>query len=176
MTDSDRKTSGIDYPVFSEAAPPDLAVFDTEYRVVQAMRRIAGESPETKPADPSLMRGLLASANGAVAFDVPLEALLRHVKDLGGSRNNPDLIPVTMIAWKAVAGRRFCGVERILLEWDSGLCFEDNVLSNAYMEQADLAVPRLLRGRFFPVAAVGKGDYVKTLRKVFAEQFGYTLL
>lgn len=181
MTHSDRKnwTVGIDYPVFSEAAPPDtdLAVFDTEYRLVQAMKRIAGESHGGRePADPSFMRELLASANGAAAFDVSLETLLSHIKDLGGNGNDPDLIPVTMIAWKPVAGRVFCGVERIFLKWDDELCFEDNVLCNAFMEQAGVTVPRLLRGRFCPVAAVGKGDYVKTLRRVFAEQFGYALL
>lgn len=170
---------GIGYPVFSEAVPPgaDLAVFDTEYRVVQAMKRMTGKSSGGKrPADPSFMRELLASANGAVAFDIPLEVLLNHVKDLGDNYNSRDLIPATMIVWKEVAGRLFCGVERIFLNWDNGLCFEENVLSNAYLEHSATAVPRLLQGRFRPVAAVGKGDYVKTLRNVFEEQFGYTLL
>ena len=181
MTDSNRENGTVDigYPVFSEAAPPgtDLAVFDTEYRVVQAMRRIAWKSSEgRRPADPSFMRKLLASANGAVAFDVSLEILLNHVKDLSDHDNRPDLIPATAIAWKESTGRLFCSVERIFLNWDDGLRFEENVLFNAYMEHSATTVPRLLQGRFHPVAAVGKGDYVKTLRNVFAEKFGYTLL
>jgi len=70
----------------------------------------------------------------------------------------------------------FCSVERMFLKWDSGLSFEDNLVSNAYMEQSVQVTSKLLQEHYYPFGVMGKGDYTKTLRKVFADQFGYRVI
>jgi hypothetical protein len=168
----------MDYPVFNENPPVkmDVSIFNTEYRVLQRMKRINAGFPEAKQCSyQSVMRELLTAANGVIAYDFSLEILLSHVKE---SCKGPDssMIPMTIIAWKNLSGRMFCSVERIFLKWDNSLPLEDNLLANAYMEQSAQVVSKLSQEHCNPLGAIGKGDYRTTLRKVFMEQFGYTLI
>ena len=166
----------IDYPVFSEnvATQMDVCVFNTEYRVLQKMKRI--DTACRKKQCHSMMRELLTSANGAIAYDFSLESLLNHIQEYQNLPGNFGFVPMTIIAWKILSGRMFCSVERMFLKWDSGLPFENNLLSNAYMEQSVQVASKLLQEHYYPLGVMGKGDYTKTLRKVFADQFGYTLI
>jgi hypothetical protein len=169
----------MDYPVFSENAPTqtDFCVFNTEYRVLQKMKRMNSESHVGGQHDCQyIMRELLAAANGAIAYDFPWEILLSHAKEYGSIPESSALIPMTMIAWKTVSGRMFCSVERIFLEMDNLLPLEDNLLSNVYMEQAAQTVSKLSQEQYYPLGIIGKGDYIRTLRKVFVDQFGYILI
>jgi hypothetical protein len=167
------------YPVFSEnmSIKMDVCVFNTEYRVLQKMKRIGAEFPiGRKRRFHSMMRELLASANGATAYDFPLEILFGHPKEYSNGLKNPDFIPMTIIAWKTFSGRVFCSVELIFLKWDSAFSLEDNLSFNGYMERSDQVASKLVKECYETVAVIGKGDYVKTLRKVFADQFGYTVI
>lgn len=169
----------IDYPVFSEinSSSMDLRVLDTEYRILRRMDRIAAVNSYKKNQDYSfIMKKILASANGAISYDFPLEDCLNHAKELGDNQECPDFIPMTIIAWKIISEQLFCSVERVFLKWDNLLSFEDNLLTNMYIEQVHQIVAKLLKEQYYPIAAIGKGDYVKTLRTVFSEQFIYTLI
>lgn len=168
----------MDYPVFSENSPVkmDVCIFNTEYRVLQKMKRInAGFFEVGKCNYHSVMRELLTAANGVIAYDFPLKILLSHVKEYSNVLER-SVIPMTIIAWKNLSGRIFCSVERIFLKWDNLLPLEDNLFSNAYMEQSAQVALKLLQEHYYPLGVIGKGDYLKTLRKVFVDQFGYILI
>jgi hypothetical protein len=162
--------------VFSENVPSkmDVCVFNTEYRVLQKMKRI-GTVCRKKQCH-SMMGELLTSANGATAYDFSLERLLSHIQEYRDMPESSGFVPMTIIAWKIFSGCMFCSVERIFLRWDSGISFEENLLFNAYMEQSVQVASKLLQEHYYPLGVIGKGDYTRTLRKVFAGPFGYTVI
>ncbi len=165
----------MDYSVFSDdfSAKMNTCVFNIEYRVLQKMKRIHGENHLDYRL---MMRELLASANGATVYEIFWETLLNHGKEYRKLPESFDLIPMTLIAWRTFSGCIVCSVERIFLKWDSALSLEDNLFFNAYMEHSGQVVSKLLKEHYEPVAVIGKGDYIRTLRKVFADQFGYTVI
>lgn len=168
----------MDYPVFIENSPVkmDVCVFNTEYRVLQKMKRInAGFFEVKKCRYCSVMRELLTAANGVIAYDFPLEILFGHVKEYSNVLEK-SVIPMTMIAWRNLSGHISCSVERLFLKWDNFLSLEDNLFFNSYMEQSAQIVFKLLQEHYYPLGVIGKGDYIKTLRTVFAEQFGYRVI
>lgn len=167
----------MDYPVFSENIPAkmDICIFNTEYRVLKKMKRI-DEYVGRQNGYQFMMRELLTAANGVMAYSFPLEILLSHPKEYRTVPKSVGLIPMTVIAWKNVSGCIFCSVERIFMKWNSRLPLEENLLSNAYMEQATEIASKLLQEHYEPLGVIGKGDYIRTLRSVFVEQFGYRLI
>jgi hypothetical protein len=169
----------ISYPVFGENAPvkTDIRVFNTEYRVLQRKKHIDAEvQTGGKCGCRSIMQELLAAANGAAAYDFSLEILLGHVKEYCNAPQNYFFLPMTVIAWKNSSGGTVCSVERVFLKWDSRLTLEENLFFNAYMEQSDQVAEKLLRQKYDPVAVIGKGDFIRTLREVFADKLGYTVI
>jgi hypothetical protein len=169
----------MDYPVFSEngGVKRDLSVFQTEYRILQKMKRMVAEFSATgKCSCHFMMRELLTAANGATAYDFPLEILLNHAKDYCNVPQAPLFLPMTIIVWKNFSGCILCSVERIFLKWDGRLTLEENLFLNVFMEHSSQITSKLLQQNYDPVGIIGKGDFIRSLREVFGEQLGFTVI
>ena len=169
----------MNYPVFNENTPPetDVSVFNTEYRIIQKIKRTTAEMFAIhQDLYRLMMQEILTTANGVIAYDFDLELLLNHLRAYQPAPENRDFIPMTMIAWKNLSGNVICSVEPIFLKWDSSFPLEDNLAANAYLEDPGQLVLKLSRQQYYPRGVIGKGDYVRTLRKIFQEQLGYTLI
>lgn len=157
-----------------------LSIWNAEYRIIHAKERMnAFPSVEEKQDYNNIMKKFLASANGSAAYNVEIKKILSRLKEyksIEKPSESSSLVPMTLIAYKIVSGRVFCSVEKVLCKWDHHAAWKENIDNNLYMEQAAEITKKFEKEKYEPIGAIGKGDFTKSIKKVFSEQFKYILL
>ncbi|MBE6831872.1 MAG: hypothetical protein E7519_16860 [Ruminococcaceae bacterium] len=157
---------------------PELAalrVFNPEYRILKARERMRGNFPCDAQHLNGMMKNFLSAANGSSSYSVPVDLIFERLQECGGPESG-DLFPITLIACKMQEGRVFCSVERLF--YSGGDCAASKRTLNRplYTEHPEQLTRKFRNQGYQETGVMGKGDFVRQLKKVFSEQFGFTVL
>ncbi|GGG67865.1 hypothetical protein [Paenibacillus radicis (ex Gao et al. 2016)] len=164
---------------YAEKSIVDFNVFNAEYRILQAkwlMDSVASAVEEHRYC--SLMKRLLASANGGSAYDIELELLFQTIKDKEAVPPEPGeaIVPMTFIAYKSVSKQIYCSIEKLLIGSKPGTAEGICAGRNLYMSNAVQKLRKLREANYNAVGVIGKGDFTEPLKRVFAEKFNYQVM
>ncbi|MFF2089179.1 hypothetical protein [Paenibacillus sp. NPDC058174] len=159
---------------YAEKSIVDFNVFNAEYRIQQAkwlMDSVASAAEEHRYC--SLMKRLLASANGGSAYEIELELLFQNIKDMEAAPSacGGAVVPMTFIAYKFVSKKIYCSIEKVMLGAE-GNCAERDI----YMSDAGHALQKLRDTNYNAIGVIGKGDFTEPLKRVFIEKFNYNVM
>ncbi|MGX8702706.1 hypothetical protein [Caproiciproducens sp.] len=157
---------------------PELAalrVFNPEYRILKARERMRGNFPCDARHLNGMMKNFLSAANGSSSYSVPVDLIFERLRECGGPESG-DLFPVTLIACKMREGRVFCSVERLFCSGGDCAASKRTLNRPLYTEHPEQLTRKFRDQGYQAVGVMGKGDFARQLKKVFSEQFGFTVL
>ncbi|WP_042160770.1 hypothetical protein [Paenibacillus gorillae] len=159
---------------YAEKSVISFNVFNAEYRIQQAkwlMDSVATAVEEHRYC--SLMKRLLASANGGSAYEIELELLFQNIKDMEAAPSacGGAVVPMTFIAYKVVSKQIYCSIEKIAFRTEGNCAGRD-----IYMSDAGYTLQKLKEANYNAIGVIGKGDFTEPLKRVFIGKFNYNVM